>query len=544
MTTASTTECVFKCNTNYSWNEETSTCDAATHAANCTGLPENAVWNTVSEITQTWSGSAWLPSTTGVYDESASEEECRFKCATNYTWNGSSCAADTKSGNCSSKPANTVWNDNDKNGKFSQTWNGTSWDPASYASEYSKTAGTCKYVCTTGYIWSENQCVEAPTQTASCTGLPANAQWNTASSITQTYDGTEWFPGTTGVYNETASSTECRFKCNTNYNWNSSTSKCVAATQTANCTGLPANAQWNTVSSITKTWNGSTWAPATTGSYNETASPTECRYKCKTNYNWNSSISTCVAATQQGNCSSKPANTAWNDNGANGKFDQTWDGLAWMPSSYASGYSKTAGTCKYVCATGYIWSDNQCITAPTQTASCTGLPENAQWNTASSITQTYDGSEWYPSTSGTYNATASTRECHYKCKTNYNWQNSQCVAATQSASCIGLPANASWNTASSITQTWNGSSWQPTTTGTYNETASTTECHFGCNMNYNWNSSTSTCVAATQQGNCSSKPANTVWNDNGANGKFSQIWNGTDWNPASYASSYMFNLFF
>lgn len=536
--TPSTSECVFKCKTNYEWNAETSTCDGASRSADCTELPANAQWNTVSEITQTWSGSAWLPDTTGVYNETASEDECRFKCAINYTWNGSSCAADTRSADCSSKPANTVWNDNDRNGKFTQTWNGTDWAPASYTSTYNKTAGICTYTCDTGYIWSENQCITAPTQTASCTGLPANAEWNTVSSITQTYDGSTWYPSTTGVYNTTSSTTQCRYKCKINYNWNSSTSKCVAATQTASCTGLPTGAVWNTASSITQTWNGSSWQPTTTGSYNTTSSTSECRYKCGTNYNWNSSTSTCDAATQQANCSSKPANTVWNDNDANGKFTQTWSGASWTPASYASAYNKTAGTCRYVCATGYLWNGSACETAPTQSANCTGLPANAQWNTASSITQTYDGTEWYPSTAGVYNTTASTTQCRYKCKEHYSWKNSQCVADTQSATCTGLPANASWNTVSSITQTWNGSSWQPTTTGVYNTTSSTSECRFGCNMNYNWNSSTSKCDAATQQGNCTSKPANTVWNDNGANGKFTQTWNGSAWNPASYTSTY------
>ena len=64
---------------------------AMTRDAECKGLPENAQWNTVSTITQTWSGSAWEPSTNGEYNEAASTEECRFKCKTWYTWDGEEC---------------------------------------------------------------------------------------------------------------------------------------------------------------------------------------------------------------------------------------------------------------------------------------------------------------------------------------------------------------------------------------------------------------------------------------------------------------------
>ncbi len=607
-TTASTMQCRFKCKTNYNWNSSTSKCVAATQTASCAGLPTGAVWNTASSITQTWSGSEWLPTTTGSYNTTSSTSECRYKCGTNYTWKNSQCVADTKDGTCSSKPANTVWNDNDRNGKFTQTWSGTSWSPASYASTYNKTAGICTYTCIAGYIWNGSSCEVAPTQSANCTGLPANAQWNTASSITQTYDGSSWYPSTAGVYNTTSSTsecrykckehyswknsqcvadtqtasctglpanaswntassitqtwsgsawlptttgsysttsstTQCRFKCNTNYNWNSSTSKCDAATQQVTCTGLPSNAQWNTASSITQTWNGSSWQPTTTGSFNNTASTSECRYKCKTNYNWNSSTSTCDAATQQANCSSKPANTVWNDNGANGKFSQTWNGASWNPASYTSTYNITAGTCRYKCDTNYNWnSSTSTCDAATQQANCSSKPANTVWNDNGAngkFTQTWNGSAWNPANyTSTYNTTAGT--CRFKCNTNYNWNSStsKCEAATQPATCTGLPANASWNTVSSITQTWNGSSWQPTTIGSYNETSSTTECRFGCNMNYNWNSSTSTCDAATQNGTCSSKPANTDWNDNGRNGKFTQTWDGSAWEPASYDSSY------
>ncbi len=126
---------------------------------------------------------------------------------------------------------------------------------------------------------------EPTTRTATCSGLPANAEWNTTSNITQTWDGEKWIPeSTAGVYNEAASTTECRFKCKTNYTWTNSV--CKADSKVSNCTGLPENAMWNTVSTISQTWNGEDWQPSTAGIYNTTASTTECRFKCEENYYW------------------------------------------------------------------------------------------------------------------------------------------------------------------------------------------------------------------------------------------------------------------
>ena len=66
-----------------------------THVSNCTELPKNAEWNTVSKIIQKWNGSEWMPAATGIYNETSSTEECRFKCRSGYYWNGSVCRTRT-----------------------------------------------------------------------------------------------------------------------------------------------------------------------------------------------------------------------------------------------------------------------------------------------------------------------------------------------------------------------------------------------------------------------------------------------------------------
>ena len=146
-----------------------------------------------------------------------------------------------------------------------------------------------------GGSWNSGEC----TKSASCTELPENASWNTASSITQIWDGSSWTPTTTGSFNNTASTSECRYKCNTNYNWNSTNKTCDAAKQTVNCTTKPANTVWNNVSTVTQTWTGSAWSPSNTSTYNTTASTSECRYKCATGYVWTGSV--CEYRTVLGN---------------------------------------------------------------------------------------------------------------------------------------------------------------------------------------------------------------------------------------------------
>ncbi|MBQ3369361.1 leucine-rich repeat domain-containing protein [bacterium] len=124
--------------------------------------------------------------------------------------------------------------------------------------------------------------------------------------------------------------------------------------------------------------------------------------------------------------------------------------------------------------------------------SCNSLPSNASWNSVSKILQSYTGSSWTPSSTGSYNTTPSTTECRFKCNSGYVWNGSACINERQQA-CSGLPSNASWNTASSIHQTWNGSVWLPSDEGVYNATPSTTECRFVCNSGYVWNAATETC---------------------------------------------------
>jgi len=156
----------------------------------------------------------------------------------------------------------------------------------------------CRYKCNPDYHWETSSCVFNTKTDQPCTGIPSNAEWNTASSITQTWNGTSWVPSTAAVYNETPSSIDCRYKCNADYHFEGSA--CISNTRIASCTGLPANASWNTASSITQTWNGSAWTPLTAATYNTTGSTTECRYQCSANFYWYNSA--CVQCYDNAHC--------------------------------------------------------------------------------------------------------------------------------------------------------------------------------------------------------------------------------------------------
>jgi len=530
--------CAWDCNENFTKSENSCLADVKTFTCSAKPGAITTVWNTVDKYTQTWNGSEWIPSDSPtVYSDESSETSCRYNCAENYTWNGSVCAANTKTYNCPAKPEpGTEWNSVDS---YTQTWNGSNWLPAASSTVYNTTASlySCRYKCAENYTWNGSLCA-ANTKTFTCDEKPGGitTEWNTVSSYIQTWNGTAWLPAdSTTEYNAEAGNSSCRYKCRENFVWNGSV--CVGDSQTFNCTAKPVTGTvWNTVSSYEQIWDGTNWIPAESiTEYNITPSSEHCRFKCDNNYSWNGSI--CAANTKLFTCDPKPpAGTIWNTVDS---YTQTWDGSKWMPVDSDTAYNETASdtACRFKCDSNYTWNGLMCV-ADSKPFNCTEKPGGTTtvWNTVSSYTQTWNGSAWMPAeTSTTYNATASTTACRYKCANNYTWSGSVCNADTKNATCTGLPANASWNTASSITQTWNGSDWAPSSIGTHNTTSSTTECRFVCNANFNWNGST--CAAATQTFNCAAKPGSstTAWNTVSS---YTQTWNGSAWSPAESNTVY------
>jgi hypothetical protein len=124
-------------------------------------------------------------------------------------------------------------------------------------------AGTLRYsngcfqYCDGKGVWiNKNAGCGYNSHTASCTGLPEGAEWNTASGVTQTWNGSEWIPTTIGSYSIIGSTTECRFKCKTNYTRNSSTCQVsYKITATAGAGGsISSPGETSVVSGVSKTY--------------------------------------------------------------------------------------------------------------------------------------------------------------------------------------------------------------------------------------------------------------------------------------------------
>ena len=398
-TGSATDKCYFKCideGTKFDWDTTTSTCKGHKNsnvACDNNSLPANASWWNAN-INQTWSGTEWLPTTTGSFSNSAIDNQCRFKCNDHYNWNGATCEAETKISACETLPANAQWN---TASSITQHWDeSASGFVPTLTPEYGTEATTayCRYKCKENYERKNGSCQPA-TKTSACTGLPANAVWNTKlengtlsnGQITQTWDGSEWQPDLSGGFGgqDAPAANSCIFKCEDNYEWKDSL--CTARKQTVPCIvfpseipeGLPedadcddiesccrkypslcqpANAAWNEVPTVLQEWKGAAWSPSDVGIYSDEPSQSECFFKCKENYSWDEENEVCVPDTRIADCTDLPNGAVWN---YAPEITQTWSGKEWLPPLEAK-YSASASEdeCLYICDTGMHSYNNQC----------------------------------------------------------------------------------------------------------------------------------------------------------------------------------------
>lgn len=216
--------------------------------------------------------------------------------------------------------------------------------------------------------------------------------------------------------------------------------------------------------------------------------------ECYKGYDCDNSINKCVGGSRKEQCGSKPENSLWNDDGAGGKFMQSWDGSKWVPETHEAVFSETPAECGFTCINGFYFESekNSCKKFSTRQTPCPDLPANAEWNdggAGGTFTQTYNGEQWIPE-SHESTAGKTPGECVFMCREDYAWENGECITAPErTVPCKGLPDNASWNTVESIPQTSDGFDWTPTDEGSYNETPSTEECRFVCNELFFWSGS-------------------------------------------------------
>ena len=295
----------------------------------------------------------------------------------------------------------------------------------------SETGYICE--CDANYTFNDSVCKPDQHEDVLCTGLPANAKWNSAESITQTWSGEEWLPSANGVYNETESTEECRFKCNEGSGWNGTA--CIIEFP---YTDQESILTWSSLAPEKKAWAdaGPYCENLTEGGYDDWRLPNIDELRTL--------IANCSGSHTGGSCViSDPGHLSFSERvenacscAAGSNFSILGDGSdinLWSSSTSI----ETDGTDKAWLVGFYRGNVNhadkadnnhvRCVRSATQQADCTGIPENADWNSAESITQKWNGTSWYPSTTGVYNETASTEECRFQCSNTFFWNNSGCV---------------------------------------------------------------------------------------------------------------------
>ena len=218
--------------------------EAESRQSNCTGLIENSVWNTTSQITQTWDWEtlSWTPSPKGCYNTDASSSECRFKCDSSSFWDGSSKCLNP----CEPNPCTLIGETGTCVGKS--------------AKEY-----RCE--CEDNYFWnpSSNKCIKNL-----CLNNPCN------------------IPNSTGTCS-TVTETQYACECEDNYFWDSSTKKCVNP-----CDANPCAAITNSVCTAT----GASEFSCSGGTDPDTGLTWSAR--ASTTYTWQKAVNYCNSYSEGG----------------------------------------------------------------------------------------------------------------------------------------------------------------------------------------------------------------------------------------------------
>ena len=542
----------------------------------CSNIPENAVYNTVDEITQTWNGEEWYPSTTAVYNTNASTTECRFKCNTNYSWNSSNstCVLTTQQGTCSAKPENTVWNDNGKNGKFDQTWNGATYTPKSYTSTYNETAGVCRFKCENEFSWINFECKQ--------------------NKVCEDYDisGTPLKPNVYFLIDASGSMLQCDNKSCDDY-----PSYC----QTVYNEYYAQNIDW--VCKETTRWDALfTALDSKVGDLSTEFNvgmgifPHNYHLQCQNNYschyvyddfkscidleenNTLSSFSTgnnCDIATHPrgGTPILAALNTVKNQQLYNFSPDQHSSERAkavvvitdtdFSPNSGTDIIGNTLTATSSLAATGvkvyYMGFTSVNEEYMQQLAEAGG---NSVWYSISDTNSISAGLDSIASILTNTSLLTANSSCEveihidsadpekiiaYQIRSNgikiidknyWEYDKETSTLTIEEDFCSDFVKNMNSGILIRIpceTDDPNPCEGVENSTGVWMKYENSYVC--GCERNYIWQDSQ--CVPDTRTTNCSSKPANTVWNDNGANGTYTQNWStSSGWAPASYSSTY------
>ncbi len=214
------------------------------------------------------------------------------------------------------------------NGSGTKSWTNWSW-------------GDCVIErCSSWFTLSNWTCIEDKCKW----NIPANAISNATSqdwTILWVYNNTSWV---------------CTFKCKTNYNWN--WSSCNPATKTSACTSIDTNTSiYNTVDKITQTWNWNTWIPSNITTYSATESTSECRFKCKSGYQYSTWTKKCEESTKNITCLNI---TNWIFYNGSTNYTFTVPISSNISNIPTFNSNPTQKTCQYKCKNWYTWNWTLC----------------------------------------------------------------------------------------------------------------------------------------------------------------------------------------
>lgn len=369
------------------------------------------------------------------------------------------------------------------------------------------------------WVTSPNVC----TKTWTCPAKPyiyssTESAWNTVSSYNQVWDGTKWVPADdTTTYDLTGSSTECRFKCGTNFGydsnrldwtnplaWSSSAGMSWDSTEQALKVVSYRNVTLNTYIPIdtskqyfleydimiknsagkvsysgTRSYNSSyAQLPGHPGSYDYFVD-SAASFTAGTWYHRKNSYIGGVART--GESSTVSDRTKWHT------------GTKFAKVMFLFNYSGTTTQETYIKNLKfYPVGGGNCV-GISRKFTCNPKPATGTvWTSPSSYDQTWTWNgtnyDWSPvaDSNTNYNTTWANNQCQFKCAADYHWNGSSCVYDFATWNCPAKPANSIWNSVGSYAQSWDGSNYIPASDGTteYNEIPSTTSCRYKCAPGY------------------------------------------------------------
>lgn len=256
------------------------------------------------------------------------------------------------------------------------------------------------------------------------------------------------------------------------------------------CRNLPGSGVWNSVNKITQTWDGNEWTPSVIGVFNEKPSDKECRFKCKEGFVGfdNRCVEPGLAKKWSKRAEQK---MNWEDAKMycenleeNGKSDWHLPLLSELRTLIQNCPStETGGVCETV--------DNyDSYYEKPYTRYCDGC-ELVNENEYSKFWET--GIFWSSHSFLSDNAWSVNffrgQILNYIRKDEL--LSVRCVRADKGETrsgqkCEALVEDGLWNSVDEITQTWNGSEWEPSLLGSYDEKPTTTECKYVCKDGYSF----------------------------------------------------------